>query len=149
MLPGEKKCSGEQKKCSPEHFAEHFCSAKMSSVSPSGCDDASSVTSSLGVATPASEMRCAASILCRAHDGADLACSPHHCSQREKRMHSAFLCGETVEDYIASGKSINIDIAMYEIGDYVAISVLLTANWKQSLPHRSHLKSQWSHLKSQ
>jgi hypothetical protein len=35
------------------------------------------------------------------------------------------------------------DRAMYEIGDYVAISVLLTANWKQSLPHRSHLKSQW------
>ena len=98
--------------CSPEHFAEHFCSAKMSTVSPSGCDDASSVTSSLGVATPpASEMRCAAGVLCRAHDGADLADSPHHCihSLCGKRMHSALLCVETVENYIASGMLINID----------------------------------------
>jgi hypothetical protein len=82
---------------------------EMSTVSPSGCDDASSVTSSLGVATPGSEMRCAAGVLCRAHDGADLAGSTHHCIQCGKRMHCALLCGETVEDYIASGKSINID----------------------------------------
>jgi hypothetical protein len=56
-----------------------------------------SVTSSLGVAMPGLEMRCAAGVLCRAHDGANLVpltivfsvgreCTLHYCAVRLWRI---------------------------------------------------------------